>query len=124
MSKESIKPFVQGIVAGAIVLLIVIFWTGWVVTSNTAEADAKEMTEKAVVGSLTDICVAQFQQDPDKTELLVELKETSSYQRDDYVEEKGWATMPGAEESKSKVAEESKSKVAGECAKRLVELDQ
>ena len=116
MSKESIKPFVLGIVVGAIVLLIVIFSTGWVVRSSSAEAAAEKMTEQAVVDRLAAICVAQFQQDPTREERLAELKETSSFKRDDYVEEKGWATMPG-DESPS-------SKVAGECAKQLVKLDQ
>ena len=116
MNKESIKPFVQGIVVGAIVLLIVVFSTGWVVTSSSAETAAEKMTEQAVVDRLTAICVAQFQQDPIREERLTELKEISSFQRDDYVEEKGWATMPGDESPVRKVA--------GECAKQLVKLDQ
>ncbi|NIM97381.1 MAG: hypothetical protein GTO24_04640, partial [candidate division Zixibacteria bacterium] len=42
MRKEDIKPFVWGMVVGAIVLLIVIFWTGWVMTSGSAKAKAEE----------------------------------------------------------------------------------
>jgi len=42
------------------VLLIVIFSTGWVVTSGSAQAKAEEMAEKAVVDHLAPICVAQF----------------------------------------------------------------
>jgi hypothetical protein len=116
MSKESIKPFVQGIVAGAIVLLIVIFWAGWVVTTSSANEDATEMAETAVVDRLAAICVAQFQQDPTREEGLVELKETSSFQRDDYVEERGWATMPGDESPERKVADA--------CQKQLMKLEQ
>ncbi len=37
MKKEMIKPFVWGIVVGVIVLLIVIFSAGWVVTSGSAQ---------------------------------------------------------------------------------------
>ena len=56
MRKEMIKPFAWGIVVGAIVLLIVIFSTGWVVTSGSAKAKA----EKAVLDRLASICVARF----------------------------------------------------------------
>ena len=116
MKKESIKPFVWGIVVGAIVLAIVIFSAGWVVTSSSARAAAEAMAEKAVVDRLAAICVVQFQQDPNKEERLKELKETSSWQRTGYVEESGWATMPGDESPDRKVA--------NECARRLMELNQ
>jgi len=116
MRKESIKPFVWGMVVGAIVLAIVIFSAGWVVTSSSARATAEAMAEKAVVDRLAAICVVQFQQDPNREERLKELKETSSWKRSGYVEEKGWATMPGDESPDRKVA--------NECARQLMELNQ
>jgi len=116
MRKEMIKPFVWGMVVGAIVLLIVIFSTGWVVTSGSAQAKAEEMAKQAVVDRLAPICVAQFQQDPNREERLKELKGLDSWKRGDYVKEQGWATMPGEKEPDSKVTEE--------CARRLMELEQ
>ena len=116
MRKEMIKPFVWGMVVGAIVLLIVIFSTGWVLTSYSAQAKAEEMAEKAVVDHLAPICVEQFLKDPNKEERLKELKEKSSWVRGDYVKERGWATMPGAESPARGVADE--------CARRLMELKQ
>ena len=115
MKKEVIKPLVGGIAIGAIALLIVIFWTGWVVTSGKAESQGKQMAAEAVIEVLAPICVKQFAQDPNKAERLVVLKEKSSYQRDDYVREIGWATMPSA---KSPVRG-----VADACAKRILELE-
>ena len=115
MKKEVIKPLVGGIVIGAIALLIVIFWTGWVVTSSKAELQGEQMAAKAVVEALAPICVEQFTQDPKKAERLNALKEKSSYQRDDYVEEIGWATMPAAESPVRGVADA--------CAKRILELE-
>ena len=115
MKKEVIKPLVGGIAIGAIALLIVVFWTGWVVTSTKAESQGEQMAAEAVVEALAPICVEQFAQDPNKTERLEALKEKSSYQRDDYVEEIGWATMPGAESSVRGVADA--------CAKRILELE-
>ena len=115
MKKEVIKPLVGGIAIGAIALLIVIFWTGWVVTSNKAESQGEQMAAEAVVEALAPICVEQYLQDPDKAERLKVLKEKSSYQRDDYVREIGWATMPAAESPVRGVADA--------CAKQILELE-
>jgi len=116
MRKEDVKAFVWGIVVGAIVLLIVIFSAGWVVTSGSAQDTAEEMVEKALVDHLAPICVTQFQQDPNREERLKELKEKSSWERGDYVKKIGWATMPGAESPARGVADE--------CASLLMELKQ
>ena len=107
--------FLWGVVIGAIVLLIVIFWTGWVVTSSTAEDKGKQMAKEAVLENLVPICVEHYLQDPNKVERFAELKEKSSYQRDDYVEESGWANMPGSESSVRGVADK--------CAKQIIELE-
>jgi hypothetical protein len=115
MKKEYIKPFVWGLVVGAIVLLIVIFATGWVVTSGSAQTKAEEMAEKAVLDRLAPICVTQFLKDPNKEERLKELKEIDSWKRGEFVQKQGWATMPGEKEPDSKVADE--------CARRIVELE-
>ena len=113
--KENIKPLVWGIISGAIVLLIVVFWTGWVVTSSTAEAEGKKMAKEAVLENLVPICVEQYLQDPNKVERFAELKGKAYYLRDDYVKESGWSIMPG-----------SKSSVRGlddKCAKQIIEIE-
>ena len=115
MKKEYIKPFVWGLVVSAILTMIIGFAFGGWVTGGTAQEMAKEMADEAVIDRLAPICVTQFNQDPEKDKKLQELKEISSYQRGDYVEKQGWATMPGEKEPDSEVA--------NECAKRLVELE-
>ena len=115
MKKESIQPFMMGMAIGAIVLLIVVFWTGWVVTSGTARAEAQRVSEKAVLDNLTPICVAEFRKDPDRVQKLDELKSKSTWQRGDYVKKQGWATMPG---SKS-----SSPGLAGRCAEEILKID-
>ncbi len=103
-------------VACVVLTMIIGFvWGGWV-TGSTAQKMAEEMTEDAVVNRLTPICVVQFNQDLLKDRKLKELEETGSWKRGDYVEEQGWATMPGEEEPDSKVADE--------CAKRLMQISQ
>ena len=115
MKKEYIKPFVWGLVVSAVLTMIIGFAFGGWVTGGTSQRMGKEMADEAVIDRLAPICVTQFNQDPEKDKKLQELKEISSYQRGDYVEKQGWATMPGEKEPDSNVA--------NECAKRLVELE-
>jgi len=112
MKKEMIQPFALGAAAGAVVLLIVIFWSGFAVIQSSANEQAEDMVEKAVVDKLATICVAQFQQDLEKEQKRKALKETTSYERGGYVKKQGWATMPGIEEPDSSVCDE--------CAERIL----
>jgi hypothetical protein len=117
MKKEDIKPFAWGMGVGAIVLLIVIFSTGWVVKSSTAESQARAMATEAVMNVLAPIAVAQFMQDPNRVARLAELKKLETWgenNRTDYVIKQGWATMPGDKEPNGRLADE--------VAKRLGEL--
>ncbi len=114
MKKEYIKPFAWGMAVGMVVLLIVIFSAGWVVTSSSAKAMAQDISENAVLERLGPISVAQFMQDPNREARLKELKETDSWKRSDYVEKQGWATMPGETEADRDVA--------NECTRRLMAL--
>ena len=86
-------------------------WGGWV-TGGTAEV----MAQEAIVQRLVPICVGQFNQDPGKDQKLQELQEKSSYQRDDYVRDQGWATIFGEEQPNRKVADE--------CVTQLMQLSQ
>ena len=101
---------------GAIVLAAIGFaWGGWV-TGGTAQEMAEEMAENAVVARLAPICVEQFKQDSEKDQKLKDLKKEDSWNRDDYVEKQGWATMLGEKKPDSKVS--------GKCADMLMELVQ
>jgi len=65
---------------------------------------ADKRSKTAVVAALAPICVAQFQQESSFEIKLSELNETSSYQRAAFIQEGGWATMPGSEEGNRDVA--------------------
>jgi hypothetical protein len=109
MKKEYIKPFAWGMAVGMVVLLIVIFSAGWVVTSSSAKAEAKAMAADAVMNRLAPIAIAQFMQDPNKEERLKEMKKLESWgenNRSNYVQKQGWATMPGEKEPDEQVADE------------------
>jgi hypothetical protein len=107
------KTIVFWSVVGAIVLTMIVgfAWGGWV-TGGTAQ----KTTHDAITERLSMICLGQFNQDPQKDQKLTELQDISSYQRDDYVKEQGWATMPGEEEPDSNVADG--------CAKLIVQSGQ
>ena len=113
---EKIKSFFWNAIVGAIIISIVGFsWLGWV-TGGTAQQEAKQMSEEAVNDRLSKICVYQAIQDPRKDLKLKELKEKSSYEKDDYVMKQGWATMPGEEEPEREVADK--------CAELLLDISQ
>jgi hypothetical protein len=52
MKKEEIKPFAWGMGIGAIVLLIVVFSAGWVVTSGSAQLKAQAIAASAGASSI------------------------------------------------------------------------
>ena len=97
-----------GAIGGAIVLSVIGFkWGGWV-THSTAEA----MADEAVVNRLADICVNQFNHDPQRDQKLKEMNNLGSWERHSYVEKQGWATMPGTTEPNSEVADKCAAKLS------------
>jgi hypothetical protein len=92
--------------ASIVLTMIIGFaWGGWV-TGGTARRLAEDIAKDAVVERLAPICVSQFNEDPEKDLKLEELKKASSYERRGYVQEQGWATMPGEEEPDRQVVDE------------------
>lgn len=107
MNWEKIKVGFWSAIGGGIVLAIIGFsWAGWV-TGGTAQA----MAQAAVVDRLAQTCVARFNDDDQKDKKLEELKETNSWQRDNYIKKQGWATMPGEEEPDGQVAQSCASRI-------------
>lgn len=103
---QASKTVIFWLLAAAIVLTIIIGfnWGGWM-TGGAAQNTADTTAQEAVVMRLAPICVAQFNEDPQRDEKLVELQEMSSYQRSTYVREQGWATMPGEDDPDRRVAD-------------------
>jgi hypothetical protein len=115
MANPSKKLFFAGMLAGAIVMPIVLFSAGWIVTSGAAGAAVKQSAQDAIVASLAPICVSQFPQGDGRAGQLAKLKALSQWSRPDYVTQNGWATMPGGDASNGLVA--------SECARRLADLE-
>jgi hypothetical protein len=100
-----LKPALWGAVVGAIGFAVVGFSTlGWTLGS-TADRMANERAEVAVVAALTPICVAKFEAQADASKKLVEFKKVStSWDQSSFIENGGWATMPGSATPNSAVA--------------------
>lgn len=102
--QSTLKPAFWGAAGGALAVLIVGFgWGGWV-TNASAEQRAEKLSASAVVLALTPICVERFQQQPDNSTLLAELKKAGPWEQGSFVEKGGWATMPGRTDPNSAVA--------------------
>jgi hypothetical protein len=103
------KSVVFWIAIGAVVLVVFLGFSrgGWM-----TESSASNMADTAVVERLTVICVAQFDAHPQRAQKLEELRATSTYQRDDYVTDQGWATMPGETEPDQEVATQCATQIA------------
>lgn len=115
---EWVTPGLWGAAAGAAAIAIVGFGTGLVITSSNARDMAERQAEKAVISSLTPICVAQFkkEKEPERTALLASLQKEDYWERPEFVEKHGWATMPGASEPTDEIA--------ATCAEELLKVGQ
>ena len=114
MDWEKVKLGLWGAAGGAVVLAIVGFnWGGWV-TGSTAQEMAADAAEKAVVDRLAAICVEQYNRDPEKDQKLKKMMEIDSWNRDGYVREQGWGTMPGEKDPDRRVS--------SQCANLLSEM--
>lgn len=110
-SKTAMAWTTAGAVVGALVLGFT--WGGWV-TGGTADEMARRAGLDAQAELAATVCVHQFTQGGDARAQLASLKDVSSYRRSRFVEEGGWATMPGAERPLRNVGRV--------CAERLLEL--
>jgi|TARA_R110000751_G_scaffold4113_8_gene19247 hypothetical protein len=111
-----VKPGIFGGVIGAIAITIIGFNANWVVSTSSATEMADDQGKNAVITALAPICVAQFktQTPTNQTLQLAALKQESSYKRDDFVVDQGWATMPGNEAPTKEIADA--------CADQLMKL--
>ncbi|WP_099865379.1 hypothetical protein [Pararhizobium haloflavum] len=103
--------------AGCIVATMVVGFTygGWVTGGTAAEmaADASETGRAELAATL---CVNKFASAPNATEQWASLKEASSWERDDLIEDGGWAALSGNIE----IVDGSLDL----CAERLVAMEQ
>lgn len=88
---------VWGVIVGAAATMIIGFsWGGWV-TASGARTMAEKAAQTAHQQLAAVVCTDHFAAAPDARAQLAAFKKiSSSYQRDKFVEDGGWAVMPGA----------------------------
>lgn len=111
MSKKQGWIFLFGGATGGLLFAILGFSMGWIVTSGHASATVAEMSAEAVKDQLVPICVYQFDGQADRDGQLKKLLSLGKWEREGFVTEHGWATMPGSDSPASGVARA--------CAERL-----
>ncbi|WP_322990283.1 hypothetical protein [Hoeflea sp.] len=111
------KPALLGAAAGAVVLAIVGFssYGGWV-TGGTAQEMADKAGNDVGTQIVSALCVKKFVAAPGASMQLAKLKEAKSWDRDNFIEDGGWATIDGVEDSIDGVADA--------CADQLAAMDE
>jgi hypothetical protein len=71
-------------------------WGGWV-TGGTASEMANKAGSNARAELTAALCVDRFSKGPDAAAKLVSLKGIDSWKRRQFIEDGGWATLPGAD---------------------------
>lgn len=113
MSKGRLIAHLITAAIGAIFIMVLSVSMGWVVSSGRAQATATELSSQAVRAQLVPICVHQFGTHADHSSKLTELRALKAWEREKYVTDNGWATMPGSEAPESGIARQ--------CAVRILE---
>lgn len=95
----------QGIAIGAVATMLIGFSLGGWVTGGTARKMAARDAKDAMIAALAPICVDKFENNADVATNLSTLKKISLWQQATFIENGGWATMPGANSSDMGVAQ-------------------
>ena len=100
----NLKPLLIGGAIGAVATAILGFtWGGWF-TASKAEVNAQARADTAVVAALAPICVENYRQSVDAQAKLIALGKVDTWKLASFVEEAGWAKMPGSESVNSTMA--------------------
>jgi hypothetical protein len=112
LDEDSLKRIVLGAVIGGVITTFAGFsGFGWTFES-TAKDMAKKSANEAVVSALAPNCADKFQHTADATKNRIELMKLSLSEQSSFIEQGGWATLPGGDTA-------NKSAVAEACAKML-----
>lgn len=102
--RPEVKPAILGAAGGAVILAIVGFsWGGWVTGAKAREASERN-ADTAVISVLAPICAVQFRKQPGAAAKLEELRKVNTSQQPKFIDEGGWAIMPGADAAVGGVA--------------------
>jgi hypothetical protein len=102
---DSLTRLGQGAAVGAIATMIVGFsWGGWVL-GKTAEANAVQRVNTALVQAYGPVCIERFKQQANVEQKWAELAKVETYRRDTYIQQTGFATPPGSSSPNPAIAD-------------------
>jgi hypothetical protein len=107
--------WIWSVIGAALATMILGFTAGGWTTGGTAAVMADKAAKDARIELAASICVQKFVGAEGAAEKLAALKETSSWERDSFVEDGGWAKLAGMEKSIPGTADL--------CAEELVAMD-
>ena len=81
----------------AVATMIIGFTAGGWTTGGNAAIMAERAAQDARAELVATVCVQKFAADADAAAKFAALKEASSWERDDFIEEGGWALLTGME---------------------------
>jgi hypothetical protein len=88
-----------------IATVVVGFVAGGWVTAGTAAAMADKAGDQASAKLAAEVCIAQFNRNPDAQAQLAALTKLDSWDRGGFVTKGGWATLPGSKDPVSGAAD-------------------
>lgn len=95
-NRSMLKPALSGLVAGALLTMALGFTMGGWMTGSKAQSLSAASAKEAVIDVLAPMCVANYKSSSDAVEQLAALKSVDNWKHATFVEERGWATLPGA----------------------------
>ena len=102
---ESLTRLAQGAAVGAVATMIIGFnWGGWVL-GKTAENNAIQRVNAALVQAYGPVCIDRFKLQPNVEAKWAELTKVDTWRRENYIKESGFATPPGSTSPNSAVAD-------------------
>jgi hypothetical protein len=102
---ESLTRLAQGAAVGAVATMIIGFnWGGWVL-GKTAETNAIQRVNAALVQAYGPVCIERFKLQPNVEAKWAELTKVDTWRRENYIKESGFATPPGSTSPNSAVAD-------------------
>lgn len=111
MSKIFSGPNILSGILGAALIMVISFSMGWIVTNSLAKSNARDMSYQAVKDQLVPICVHQFHDQAETANKLTALRGLPEFERERFVGEQGWATMPGSNTPATGVARDCAAKL-------------
>lgn len=114
------KPFVWGIIAGAVAWWAALAWGfGWM-SGGTAHQMAVQQTHNALVAVVAPECIDRFERQPHLLKAWQALKKSSDgYDQASFLEKGGWVSVPG-----QTIPAADTDDIANQCANKLLSMKQ